>query len=132
MADIKRSRTEWQKEDFDPNSLPDYNTDFISQDDLDAFVAALEAPSNTPVTALNDWKPVHQKVRKSRQRKKARTKDETREGFVYALLRYPILLGVLGWIIFLFIVYNVTRLYIYLYEHAFGWNRRQSSRLKGL
>lgn len=85
--------------DFDPEFLPDYDNDFITQDDLASFAAALEAPTNTPVTALNDWKPIHQKVKKSKQRRKpTRTKDEKREGFVYFLLRYPILLGVLGWI----------------------------------
>ena len=100
-----------KSKDYDPNSLPDYHEDFISQEDLNAFAAALGAPSNTPVTALNDWKPIHQKIKKSRTRKKARSKDETREGFVYLLLRYPILLGVLGWIVFLFIVYNITQLF---------------------
>lgn len=112
---------------FDPERLPDYGNDFITQDDLNAFVAALEAPSNVPVTALNDWAPIRQKVKKARQRKKARTTDETREGFVYALLRYPILLGVLGWIVFLFIVYNITRLYIYLYEHSLSWKGRRNN-----
>lgn len=112
---------------YDPETLPDYHEDFISQEDLNAFEAALGAPVNTPVTALNDWKPVHQKIKRSRSRKRARTKDETREGFVYLLLRYPILLGVLGWIIFLFIVYNITRLYIYLYEHVFSWRGRRNN-----
>lgn len=64
-------------DDYDPDLLPDYHEDFISQADLDSFAAALEAPTNVPVTALNDWKPIHQKVKKSRSRKKARTKDET-------------------------------------------------------
>lgn len=109
---------------YDPSQLPDINEDFISQADIDAFASALAAPTNQPVVALNDWKPVHQKIKKSRQRKKARTKDETREGFVYTLLRYPLLLVVLGWIVFLFIVYNITRLYIYVYEHVFSWRGR--------
>lgn len=113
--------------DYDPQFLPDYHQDFITQDELDQFAAALDAPTNTPVTALNDWKPIHQKVKKSRQKKKARSKDETREGFVYTLLRYPILLGVLGWIVFLFVVYNITRLYIYLYEHVAGWSGRRNN-----
>ncbi|KAK5106252.1 hypothetical protein LTS08_000370 [Lithohypha guttulata] len=113
--------------DYDPQFLPDYHQDFITQDELDQFAAALDAPTNTPVTALNDWKPIHQKVKKSRQKKKARSKDETREGFVYTLLRYPILLGVLGWIVFLFVVYNITRLYIYLYEHIAGWSGRRNN-----
>jgi len=115
------------KEVFDPEELPDYHDDFISQDDLNAFAAALEAPTTNTVTALNDWKPIHQKIRKSRQRKKARSKDETREGFVYTLLRYPILLGVLGWIVFLFVVYNITRLYIYAYEAVAGWRGRRNN-----
>ncbi|KAK5953146.1 hypothetical protein OHC33_005714 [Knufia fluminis] len=115
------------KDTFNPEDLPDYHDDFISQGDLDAFAAALEAPTTNPVTALNDWKPIHQKVKKSRSRKKARNKDETREGFVYTLLRYPILLGVLGWIVFLFIVYNITRLYIYSYEVIGGWRGRRNN-----
>lgn len=113
--------------DFDPQALPDYNEDFISQQDLDAFAEALAAPTNTPVTALNDWKPVHQRIKKSRKRKRARSKDETREGFVYFLLRYPILFAVLGWIVFLFIVYNITRLYIFLYERIAGWRGRRNN-----
>lgn len=115
------------KDTFDPEDLPDYHDDFISQEDLDAFAAALEAPTTNPVVALNDWKPIHQKIKKPRPRKKARSKDETREGFVYTLLRYPILLGVLGWIIFLFIVYNITRLYIFSYEVVAGWRGRRNN-----
>lgn len=68
---------------FDPEQLPDFRNDFVSEDDLRAFAAALEAPQANPVIALNDWKPVHQKIKKRGQRRKARSKDETREGFVY-------------------------------------------------
>lgn len=125
---------EFKADDWDPHSLPDFEEDFISQEDLDAFAAALSAPTTTPVTALNDWRPIHQRVKKDRARRKSarRSKDETREGFVYSLLRYPILLIVSGWIVFLFVFYNLTRYYIYVYEHVFAWNTRRRTMRESL
>jgi predicted acylesterase/phospholipase RssA len=118
------------KGEYDPYALPDFAEDFISEQDLDAFAQALTAPETAPaaVTALNDWRPVYQKVRrKSRPRRKTpkRSTDETREGFVYTVLKYPLLFLVFGWIIVLFIAYNVTRLYIYAYEHFVSWTGRR-------
>ena len=115
---------------FEPSALPDYDNDFIRPDELQAFAKALSAPTAPPVTALNDWRPIHQKIKRAKRRRTPRrSKDETREGFVYSLLSYPLLFFVLGWIIFLFIAYNVTRLYIYGYEHLFTWRgRRQALR----
>ncbi|KAJ9615620.1 hypothetical protein H2200_001695 [Cladophialophora chaetospira] len=112
---------------YDPHDLPDYDTDFIQRSDLESFAEALTAPTTEPVTALNDWGPIRQRVKRSRTRRKAtkRSKDETREGFVYTLLYYPLLFGVSGWIVFLFIVYNLTRFYIYAYEHLFSWQGRR-------
>ncbi len=124
---------------FDPSNLPDFDTNFIDETDIKAFAKALNAPENSPVTALNDWRPVHQHVRRrgARARKKnpKRSKDETREGFVYNILKWPLLLLVLGWIIVLAISYFATRLYVYGYEHFFTWRGRrqalrQSLRLK--
>ncbi|EXJ88162.1 patatin-like phospholipase domain-containing protein [Capronia coronata CBS 617.96] len=114
---------------YDPSNLPDYETDFISQADLDSFAQALSAPTTEPLTALNDWGPVHQKVKKTRARRKSprRSKDETREGFVYTLLYYPLLFVVCGWIVVLFVIYNLTRFYIYAYEHAFSWTGRRET-----
>lgn len=74
------------QDEFDPEQLPDFRNDFVSEDDLKAFSTALEAPQANSVVALNDWKPVHQRIKKRRQRRKARSKDETREGFVYGLV----------------------------------------------
>lgn len=118
------------KGEYDPYVLPDFDTDFITTDELDAFAQALAAPTTAPVTALNDWGPVHQKIKKvKRRRTPRRSKEETREGFMYSLLYYPLLFFVLGWIVFLFLAYNVTRLYIYVYEHFYSWTgRRQALR----
>ncbi|EHY53979.1 hypothetical protein HRR83_004623 [Exophiala dermatitidis] len=114
---------------YDPSALPDYDTEFITQEELDSFAQALSAPTTESVTALNDWGPVRQKVKKNRARRRTprRTKDETREGFVYTLLYYPLLLFVCGWIVVLFIIYNLTRLYIYVYEHLFSWRGRRET-----
>ena len=123
--------------EYDPYKLPDFDDDFISSEDLEEFAKALAAPETAPaaVTALNDWKPVYQKVRrKSRPHRKAqkRSTDETREGFVYTILKYPLLFLVFGWIIALFISYNITRLYIFSYEHFISWTGRREKFRKQL
>lgn len=121
------------KPSYDPRSLLDYETDFISREDINSFAKALAAPTTEPVTALNDWGPIHQKVKRNRIRRRTprRSKDETREGFVYNLLYYPLLFLVCGWIVFLFIIYNLTRFYIYAYEHIFTWRgRRETLRMQ--
>jgi hypothetical protein len=117
---------------FDPSTLPDIDTEFINKADIDEFAKALNAPESAPVIALNDWRPVHQRVKRKRprSRKKARrTTDETREGFVYALLKWPLLLVVFGWILFLGFSYLLTRTYIWAYERLVTWRgRRQKLR----
>jgi predicted acylesterase/phospholipase RssA len=118
---------------YDPHSLPDFDTDFLLDGELEAFSEALSAPTTKPVTALNDWRPIHQKIKKSRRKREPRrSKDETREGFVYSILYWPLLFGVLAWIVFLFAAYNLTRLYIYLYEHLFSWIGRRETLRKRL
>ncbi|KAI0603356.1 patatin-like phospholipase domain-containing protein [Biscogniauxia sp. FL1348] len=81
------------------------------------------AQSSMFITAQNDWAPVNQKISKHarrRRRKKTiigrRTVDETREGYLYGLLKWPFLLFVGMWIIGLGATYLWTRLYIFLYE----------------
>lgn len=124
----------FKPEEWDHRNLPDYDTEFTSQEDLNAFAEALAAPTTSPVVALNDWRPIHQKIKKNRSRRKPskRSKDETREGFVYSILHYPLLIGVLGWIVFLFIAYNVTRLYVVAYEKIFTWKGKRQRLRKQL
>lgn len=117
---------------FDPSTLPDIDTEFIEKADIEEFAKALNAPESAPVVALNDWRPVHQRVKRKRprSRKKARrTTDETREGFVYTLLKWPLLLVVFGWILFLGSSYLLTRTYIWAYERLVTW-RGQRQRLR--
>ncbi|OIW33985.1 patatin-like phospholipase domain-containing protein [Coniochaeta ligniaria NRRL 30616] len=93
---------------------------------------------NLFITAANDWAPVHERV-KGKSRKKGgrrgggrarktveavvgkRSKDETREGYLYGLLKWPFLLIVGTWILGLGIAYLATRLYIWTYEHFVAW-----------
>lgn len=119
--------------EYSPSELPDFDVDFVLDSELKDFAEALAAPETKPVTALNDWKPINQKIRKFRRQKKPpqRSRDETREGYVYSILHYPLLFLVLGWVVFLFIAYNITRLYVYLYEHFWSWTgRREDYRRK--
>lgn len=186
---------------FDPENLPDYDHEFLTPQELDAFIQALSAPdpiqpsedastvrisspglqttsswdvtkrassvleedpqsadtsASTPngsvgpngaahqsrdslfITAQNDWAPVNQKVvrpgnRRSRRKGRRaagnvlgrRTKDETREGYLYGLLKWPFLLFVGGWIIGLAVTYVFTRTYISFYEHFVTWRGRR-------
>ena len=112
------------RESFDPTTVPDFDREFIDQADVESFARALNAPEVSPVIALNDWRPVHQRVRRKKTRslrRPRRTKDETREGFVYTILKWPLLLIVCGWIFFLTISYLLTRTYIWAYERLVTW-----------
>ncbi len=118
---------------FDFTKIPDFDTEFIRKEDLDAFVKAINAPESSPLIALNDWRPIHQRVRrkgaKGLKKKPKYSKDETREGFVYTIIKWPLLLFVLAWITSLGFGYLVTRLYIYAYERWVTW-RGQRQRLR--
>jgi predicted acylesterase/phospholipase RssA len=113
---------------YDPSSIPDYDTEFITADDLRQFEEALNTPAAEPLVAINDWRPIRQRVRRRGNRRKVaprRTVDETREGVLYTLLKYPFLAIVFGWIVMLSIAYVLTRLYVYLYEHFVTWTGRR-------
>ena len=120
---------------WDPTTLPDYSHEFVDKKDIEAFARALDAPDSSQVVALNDWRPVHQRVKRkaTKQRRKKpgpRSKDETREGFVYVLLKWPLFLVVIAWIVGLGLGYLITRLYIWSYERMITW-RGQRQRLRG-
>jgi predicted acylesterase/phospholipase RssA len=130
---------------FEITALPDYDQDFISEEDIAAFINALAAPETSPsqddllsppaskgtfVTALNDWRPVRQRVRK--RKPPSRGRDETREGYIYAIVKWPLLSFVLGWIVFLGISYVFTRLYIFMYEHWVTWRGRREKLRRSL
>lgn len=80
------------------------------------------------ITAQNDWAPVHpvrskgkKSKGKSRRRAKRRSSDETREGYLYTLLKWPLLAIVVACVAGLGLSYLLTRLYIWLYEHFVAW-----------
>lgn len=103
----------------------------------------------TFVTAQNDWAPISSRFyrsskrkqppaaaaatavprkKKRRQAKRAvegllgtRSKDETRDGYLYLLAKWPLLLFVVGWLLVLGVLYLLTRFYIVVYEQFFTW-----------
>ncbi|KAL8694420.1 MAG: hypothetical protein Q9218_000912 [Villophora microphyllina] len=123
----------FSKDEFDPSLLPDFGREFINSADIEEFARALSAPESSPLIALNDWRPVHQRVRKrSHRRKPKRSKDETREGFLYNVLKWPFLFVVLSWILALCVAYVFTRLYIWGYERLITWRGRRQALRKNL
>ncbi|KAI9707460.1 MAG: hypothetical protein M1836_000421 [Candelina mexicana] len=151
MADTKKATdgpSPYADLAYDPSRLPDFYTEFVPEADIEEFARALSAPehgtddtvspqkSSKFITALNDWRPIHQRVRGRRKRNAShkriaprRGKDETREGFVYSILKWPLLGVVFGWLFVLGLSYLVTRLYIYFYEHLVTW-RGERERLR--
>ena len=159
MADKRRSTdgpSPYNEEAWDPHTLPDFDDDFVPDEDIEAFAAALTAPENISpseedllnpkqptefITALNDWRPVHQKVKgwgkgktkvKKRKRASSRGTDETREGWTYGVLKYPLLILVFGWLTGLGLSYLLTRLYIFIYEQTVTWRGKRESLRKNL
>ena len=115
--------------------------DFANDEGILAFGEALAAPDFGPseedllnprkpiefITVLNDWKPVRRSVRESqaqrngkrklkRLKKLRRGKDETREGWTYPFVKWPLLTLAMGWLLFLTALYLLTRFYIFAYE----------------
>ncbi|KAI5801217.1 acyl transferase/acyl hydrolase/lysophospholipase [Geopyxis carbonaria] len=113
--------------------LPDFDKTFINEEDIAAFSRAIHAPDITDsdlISAHNDWRPISQRIRQRKPaRKRARGKDETREGFVYTLLKWPLFVVVAAWIAVLSLFYVMTRFYISQYEYWITWRgRRQELR----
>ncbi|CAG8961425.1 hypothetical protein HYFRA_00013874 [Hymenoscyphus fraxineus] len=89
------------------------------------------------ITAKNDWAPVNpprkswrrekggEKKKGKRVRKPRRSRDETREGYLYTLLKWPFLAVVGAWVLGLGASYMLTRLYIWLYEHFIAWRGKR-------
>lgn len=128
----------------------DSTTGSVLEDDAAAVAASAGAAGGdllvppTPtlgtfVTAQNDWAPVtpskHRNRRGSKKKKKGkgavegllgtRTKDETREGYLYLLSKWPLLFFVFSWLIGLSIAYISTRWYIWFYEQFWTWRGRR-------
>jgi hypothetical protein len=91
-------------------------------------VAGGPSQSSLFITAQNDWAPVHPKKPFGKGRRKGdkkrgprtprtprRSRDETREGYLYTLLKWPLLAIVSAWVVGLGASYLLTRLYIWLY-----------------
>lgn len=112
---------------FNPSIIPDIDVNFIKDSEIAAFATALQAPESSKIASLNDWRPVHSRIR--RPKKPKRSKDETREGFVYNILKWPLFLLVLTWIVLLGLSYLILRVYVWGYERFFTW-RGQRQKLR--
>ncbi|KAI9166597.1 Patatin-like phospholipase domain-containing protein [Paramyrothecium foliicola] len=139
-------------------NLTKRNSESVFEEDASAVAAAVGAAGgdlhvpNSPesgaqgtfITAQNDWAPVNPKVyhnrRGSKKKRKGpkvavegllgtRTRDETREGYLYQLVKWPLLGSIFLWLGCLSVTYLLTRWYIWVYEHFFTW-RGQRQRLR--
>ncbi|KAI0996400.1 Patatin-like phospholipase domain-containing protein [Podosphaera aphanis] len=93
------------------------------------------------ITAQHDWAPVRPIKFKIRGRRKQgqlerripqRSSDETREGHLYSILKWPLLAIIFAWILVLSIGYLSTRLYVWLYEYHIAWRGQRKDLRKKL
>ncbi|KAI8634890.1 lipase [Xylariaceae sp. FL1651] len=123
-----------------PTTRSSVSLDFTRSGSVASFDAAAGPESATGsngaqssmfITAQNDWAPVNQKIKHGRRRKRKKTSmgrrtiDETREGYLYGVLKWPFLFSIILWIIGLGAAYLATRFYIFLYEHYIAWTGRR-------
>ncbi|RDA94334.1 hypothetical protein CP533_3825 [Ophiocordyceps camponoti-saundersi (nom. inval.)] len=88
--------------------------------------------SNTSTTTTATTASSSSRRRQRRRRAKhallgTRTKDETREGHLYQLFKWPLLLFVGTWLAWLSLAYVATRWYIWGYEYLFTWRGRRGT-----
>ena len=97
---------------------------------------SVNSQSSLFITAQNDWAPVaptklggknKRRGEKKKGRKKVprRSKDETREGYLYTIFQWPLLAIVCAWVAGLGVTYLFTRLYIWTYEHFIAWRGKR-------
>lgn len=93
-----------------------------------AVLAPVEPPREKPVLikSKSDWFPVGSRIRHRREARDKvsateRLTDEFRRLALYVLFRWPVLVLVALWIVFLTGVYACVRAYVALLEHMFLW-----------
>ena len=86
------------------------------------------------ISAQSDWAPVNQKVKKLSRRKRRRralmgerSKDETREGYLYSIVKWPLFLLVFTFLAGEWVAYLFTRLYISSYEQLVAWRGKRAT-----
>ncbi|OLL24401.1 Patatin-like phospholipase domain-containing protein, partial [Neolecta irregularis DAH-3] len=121
--------TEGDPTGFLVESLPDFHTDFVDSEGIEAYRRAISAPEHEDVELIkahNDWKPLRESItlRRKRSRRfkaKSKAKDEIREGWTYHILRWPVLILVFGWIWILGLLYFLVRFYVNMAEYYWIW-----------
>lgn len=82
------------------------------------------------ITSKSDWYPINTKMPGTKTTKTGKTgktskakrlTNEFRSNIGYTLLRWPILVCVAGWILFLFLLYSIVRALVALLEYMFTW-----------
>ncbi|KAG7665512.1 uncharacterized protein J8A68_000914 [[Candida] subhashii] len=111
------------------NSLYRSNKSNLSLDSYQSMTDET-VPKPDLITSKSDWFPVLDETTKSTKKKKHPKKmdytiqalqNEFRNNSTYMLLRWPILLGIFGWITILGIFYFIVRIYVALSEYYFTW-----------
>ncbi|WBW71099.1 triacylglycerol lipase ptl2 [Schizosaccharomyces osmophilus] len=105
----------------------EFSNDYTVQEDLDEFVKYTCGYSQQIdkkieyIIAQHDWNPVHEAVL---PKKTKAGKDEKREGFMYPILRWPLMITASICLSIVAFLYLLDRMYINCYEYFIVWRGR--------
>ncbi|RUS17453.1 lipase 5 [Endogone sp. FLAS-F59071] len=106
----------------------EWDVDYINEEDMETFERALaEDPdrdngSAEHISAYTDFMPIRQKVlKRDEKRKRKQQIDASADGFMYHLLRYPLMI-MIGTIVFIeLVMYIWLRQIVNVWEYTFSW-----------
>ncbi|CAN3377245.1 hypothetical protein DIURU_003504 [Diutina rugosa] len=117
-----------------------WDQDYVNDDSIEAFAQALKgdgdgddleqvssSESASPqsrisrIISRSDWAPLRPRVKRKAKAATKRLRNEFRSSASYHLLRWPLLVIILLWILLLCIIYSAIRVYVALSEYFFTW-----------
>lgn len=120
-SDVKREAEAIDAQGLEENSVAVGNLPRTKTKRLDSL-KGLEKP--TMITSASDWFPITGSQDKKKDKElstRDRFTNEFRHSASYTLLRWPVLVFIIGWVLVLCVFYAIVRGYVALYEYLFTW-----------
>lgn len=120
-SDVKREAEAIDAQGLEENSVAVGNLPRTKSKSL-VSLKSLEKP--TKITSASDWFPITGSQDKKKDKElstRDRFTNEFRHSASYTLLRWPVLVFIIGWVLVLCVFYAIVRGYVALYEYLFTW-----------
>ncbi|PVH14778.1 uncharacterized protein CXQ87_005054 [Candidozyma duobushaemuli] len=120
-SDVKREAEAIDAQGLEENSVAVGNLPRTKTKRSDSLKGS-EKP--TMITSASDWFPITGSQDKKKDKElstRDRFTNEFRHSASYTLLRWPVLVFIIGWVLVLCVFYAIVRGYVALYEYLFTW-----------